>query len=112
MISIDFQEYKIDILLEKLITNQFSGQEITDALLYIASKVYNDADEKVKNMLSSPDKEIAFVGEQILFTDCFDLYNTLTKNQFYKTLLSSIIKVLPSLPNAYETNKNQTKLKN
>lgn len=106
MVSTDFQEYKIDILLEKLITNQFRGQEITDAFVYIASKVYNDADEKVKNMLSSPDEEIAFVGEQMLFTDYLDLYNTLTKNQFYKTLLSSIIKVLPSLQNAYETNEN------
>ena len=106
MVSTDFQEYKIDILLEKLITNQFRGQEITDAFIYIACKVYNDADEKVKNMLSSPDEEIAYVGEQMLFTDYFDLYNTLTKNQFYKTLLSSIIKVLPSLQNAYETNKD------
>lgn len=106
MVSTDFQEYKIDILLEKLITNQFHGQDITDAFIYIACKVYNNADEKVKNMLSSPDKEIAFVGEQLLFTDYLDLYNTLTKNQFYKTLLSSIIKVLPSLQNAYETNEN------
>ena len=106
MVSTDFQEYKIDILLEKLITNQFRGQEITDAFIYIACKVYNDADEKVKNMLSSPDEEIAYVGEQMLFTDYLDLYNTLTKNQFYKTLLSSIIKVLPSLQNAYETNKD------
>lgn len=106
MVSTDFQEYKIDILLEKLITNQFRGQEITDAFVYIAGKVYNDADEKVKNMLSSPDEEIAFVGEQMLFTDYLDLYNTLTKNQFYKTLLSSIIKVLPSLQNAYETNED------
>lgn len=106
MVSTDFQEYKIDILLEKLITNQFHGQSITDVFIYIASKVYNDADEKVKNMLSSPDEEIAFVGEQMLFTDYLDLYNVLTKNQFYKTLLSSIIKVLPSLQNAYETNKD------
>lgn len=106
MVSTDFQEYKIDILLEKLITNQFHGQEITDAFIYIACKVYNNADEKVKNMLSSPDKEVAYVGEQMLFTDYLDLYNTLTKNQFYKTLLSSIIKVLPSLQNAYETNKD------
>ena len=106
MISTDFQEYKIDILLEKLITNQLHGQDITDALVYIASKAYNDSDEKVKNMLSSPDKEVAFVGEQMLFTDYLDLYNTLTKNQFYKTLLSSIIKVLPSFQNAYETNEN------
>ena len=106
MVSTDFQEYKIDILLEKLITNQFRGQEITDAFIYIVCKVYNDADEKVKNMLSSPDEEIAYVGEQMLFTDYLDLYNTLTKNQFYKTLLSSIIKVLPSLQNAYETNKD------
>ena len=106
MVSTDFQEYKIDILLEKLITNQFHGQDITDAFIYIACKVYNDADEKVKNMLSSPDKEVAYVGEQLLFTDYLDLYNTLTKNQFYKTLLSSIIKVLPSLQNAYETNKD------
>jgi hypothetical protein len=106
MISTDFQEYKIDILLEKLITNQFHGQSITDVFIYIASKVYNDADEKVKNMLSSPDEEVAFVGEQMLFTDYLDLYNTLTKNQFYKTLLSSIIKVLPSFQNAYETNEN------
>lgn len=106
MVSTDFQEYKIDILLEKLITNQFRGQEITDAFIYIACKVYNDADEKVKNMLSSPDEEIAYVGEQMLFTDYLDLYNTLTKNQFYKTILSSIIKVLPSLQNAYETNEN------
>lgn len=105
MVSTDFQEYKIDILLEKLITNQFRGQEITDAFIYIACKVYNDADEKVKNMLSSPDKEVAYVGEQMLFADYLDLYNTLTKNQFYKTILSSIIKVLPSLQNAYETNE-------
>lgn len=106
MVSTDFQEYKIDILLEKLITNQFRGQEITDAFVYIVGKVYNDADEKVKNMLLSPDEEIAFVGEQLLFTDYLDLYNTLTKNQFYKTILSSIIKVLPLLQNAYETNEN------
>lgn len=106
MVSTDFQEYKIDILLEKLITNQFRGQEITDAFVYIAGKVYNDADEKIKNMLLSPDEEIAFVGEQLLFTDYLDLYNTLTKNQFYKTILSSIIKVLPLLQNAYETNED------
>lgn len=106
MISADFQEYKIDILLEKLITEQFRGQEITDALIFIATKVYNNADEKVKNMLSSPDKEVVYVGEQMLFTDYLDLYNLLTKNQFYKTILSSIIKVLPSLQNAYETNEN------
>lgn len=106
MISTDFQEYKIDILLEKLITNQLHGQDITDALVYITCKVYNDSDEKVKNMLSSPDEEVAFVGEQMLFTDYLDLYNTLTKNQFYKTLLSSIIKVLPLFQNAYETNEN------
>jgi hypothetical protein len=106
MIPTDFQEHKIDILLEKLITNQLHGQDITDAFIYIACKVYNDSDEKVKNMLSSPDKEVAYVGEQMLFTDYLDLYNTLTKNQFYKTILSSIIKVLPSLQNAYETNEN------
>jgi hypothetical protein len=106
MVSIDFQEYKIDILLEKLIANQFHGQNITDVFIYIANKVYNDADEKVKNMLLSPDEEIAFVGEQLLFTDYLDLYNILTKNQFYKTILSSIIKVLPSLQNAYETNED------
>jgi hypothetical protein len=105
MIPTDFQEHKIDILLEKLITNQLHGQDITDAFIYIACKVYNDSDEKVKNMLSSPDKEVAYVGEQMLFTDYLDLYNTLTKNQFYKTILSSIIKVLPSLQNAYETNE-------
>lgn len=102
----NFQEYEVDVLLEKVITKQFSGQEITDALIYVATKVYNNADEKVKNMLSSPDEEIAYVGEQMLFTDYLDLYNTLTKNQFYKTLLSSIIKILPSLQNAYETNEN------
>lgn len=106
MVSTNFQEYKIDILLEKLITNQFRGQEITDAFVYIVGKVYNDADEEVKNMLLSPDEEIAFVGEQLLFTDYLDLYNILTKNQFYKTILSSIIKVLPLLQNAYETNEN------
>ncbi len=106
MIPTDFQEYKIDVLLEKLITNQLHGQDITNAFIYIACKVYNDSDEKVKNMLSSPDKEVAYVGEQMLFTDYLDLYNTLTKNQFYKTILSSIIKVLPSLQNAYETNKD------
>lgn len=106
MVSTDFQEHKIDILLEKLITNQFHGQSITSVFIYIVSKLYNDADEKIKNMLLSPDEEVAFVGEQMLFTDYLDLYNTLTKNQFYKTLLSSIIKVLPSLQNAYETNKN------
>lgn len=106
MVPTDFQEYKIDILLKKLITNQFRRQDITNVFIYIASKVYNDADEKVKNMLSSPDEEVAFVGEQMLFTDYLDLYNVLTKNQFYKTLLSSIIKVLPSLQNAYETNEN------
>lgn len=101
-----YQEYEVDVLLEKLITKQFHGQDITDAFVFIATKVYNNADEKVKNMLSSPDKEVAYVGEQMLFTDYLDLYNTLTKNQFYKTLLSSIIKVLPSLQNAYETNEN------
>lgn len=106
MIPIDSQEYKIDILLEKLIANQFHGQDITQIFIYITSKVYNDADEKVKNMLLSPDEEIVFVGEQMLFTDYLDLYNTLIKNQFYKTLLSSIIKILPSLQNAYETNEN------
>ena len=106
MIPTDFQEYKIDVLLEKLITNQLHGQDITNAFIYITCKVYNDSDEKVKNMLSSPDKEVAYVGEQMLFTDYLDLYNTLIKNQFYKTILSSIIKVLPSLQNAYETNKN------
>ncbi len=62
--------------------------------------------EKIKNMLLSPDEEIAFVGEQMLFTDYLDLYNVLTKNQFYKTMISSIIKVLPSLHYAYETNEN------
>ena len=106
MVSTDFQEYKIDILLEKLITNQLHGQDITNAFIYIATEVYNNADEKVKNMLSSPDKEVVYVGEQMLFIDYLDLYNLLTKNQFYKTILSSIIKVLPSLQNAYETNKN------
>ena len=105
MISTDFQEDKIDILLEKLITKQFHGQDITNVFIYIASKVYNDADEKVKNMLSSPDEEIAFVGEQMLFTDYLDLYNVLTKNQFYKTLLSSIIKVLSSLQNVMKQTK-------
>ena len=97
---------KIEDLLEKLITNQFHGQDITNVFIYIASKVYNDADEKVKNMLSSPDEEIAFVGEQMLFTDYLDLYNVLTRNQFYKTLLSSIFKVLTSNQNAYEIYKN------
>ena len=106
MISVDFQEDKINILLEKLITNQFHGQSITDILIYIVSKLYNDADEKIKNMLLSPDEEVAFVGEQMLFTDYLDLYNVLTKNQFYKTMISSIIKVLPSFQNAYETNEN------
>ena len=53
MVSTDFQEDKIDILLEKLITNQFHGQSITDVFIYIASKVYNDADEKVKNMINA-----------------------------------------------------------
>lgn len=105
MVPTDFQEYKIDILLEKLITNQLHGQDITDAFIYIACKVYDDSDEKVKNMLSSPDKEVAYVGEQMLFTDYLDLYNALTKNQFYKTILSYIIKLLPSLQNAYETNE-------
>ena len=106
MVSTDFQEYKIDILLEKLITNQFHGQDITQVFIYITSKLYNDADEKIKNMLLSPDEEVAFVGEQMLFTDYLDLYNVLTKNQFYKTMISSIIKVLPSFQNAYETNEN------
>lgn len=106
MVPNDFQEYKIDILLEKIITNQFHGQDITNVFIYVANKVYNNADEKVKNMLLSPDEEVAFVGEQMLFTDYLDLYNVLIKNQFYKTLLSSIIKVLPSLQNAYETNEN------
>lgn len=95
MISVDFQEDKINVLLEKIITNQFSGQQITDALIRIASKVYDDADEKVKDMLLSPDEEVVFVGQQMLFTDYLDLYNTLIKNQFYKTMLSSIIKILP-----------------
>ena len=106
MVSTDFQEYKIDILLEKLITNQFHGQDITDAFIYIACKVYNDADEKVKNMLSSPDKEVAYVGEQLLFTDYLDLYNALIRIPFYKTMMSAIFKVLTSNQNAYEIYKN------
>lgn len=47
----DFQEYEVDVLLEKIVTKQFNGQQITDALINVAAKVYNDADEKVKNML-------------------------------------------------------------
>ena len=106
MVSTDFQEDKINILLEKIIANQFHGQDIIQVFIYITSKLYNDADEKIKNMLLSPDEEVAFVGEQMLFTDYLDLYNVLTKNQFYKTMISSIIKVLPSFQNAYETNEN------
>ena len=87
---------KIEDLLEKLTTNQFHGQDITNVFIYIANKVYNDADEKVKNMLSSPDEEIAFVGEQMLFTDYLDLYNALIKIPFYKTMMSSIFKILIS----------------
>lgn len=102
----NFQEYEVDVLLEKVITKQFSGQEITDALIYVATKVYNNADEKVKNMLLSPDEEVAFVGEQMLFTDYLDLYNALIKIPFYKTMMSAIFKVLTSNQNAYEIYKN------
>ena len=101
----NFQEYEVDVLLEKIITKQFSGQEITDALICVATKVYNNADEKVKNMLLSPDEEVAFVGEQMLFTDYLDLYNTLIKIPFYGTMMSTIFKVLISNQNAYETNE-------
>lgn len=99
----DFQEYEVDVLLEKIITKQFSGSQITDALINVAGKVYDNADEKVKNMLLSPDEEVAFVGQQMLFTDYLDLYNTLIKVPFYKTMMSSIFKILTSNYNAYET---------
>lgn len=94
MIPVDFQEDKINVLLEKMITNQFTGQDIINSLVYVVTKVYNDADEKVKNMLLSPDEEVAFVGQQMLFTDYLDLYNTLIKIPFYKTMMSSIFKIL------------------
>lgn len=94
MIPVDFQEDKISVLLEKMITNQFTGQDIINTLVYVVTKVYNDADEKVKNMLLSPDEEVAFVGQQMLFTDYLDLYNTLIKIPFYKTMVSSIFKIL------------------
>lgn len=96
MVPVDFQEDKINVLLEKIITNQFIGQDIIDTLIYVTTKVYNDADEKVKNMLLSPDEEVAFVGQQMLFTDYLDLYNILIKIPFYKTMISSIFKILTS----------------
>ena len=97
---------KIKDLLEKIITNQFIGQDIIDTLIYISIKLYNDADEKVKNMLLSPDEEVAFVGQQMLFTDYLDSYNALIKVPFYKTMMSSIFKILISNQNAYEIYKN------
>ena len=106
MVSADFQEDKINVLLEKIITNQFSGQQITDALILIASKVYDNADEKVKDMLLSPDQEVVFVGQQMLFTNYLDSYNALIKVPFYKTMMSSIFKILISNQNAYEIYKN------
>ena len=102
----DFQEYEVNVLLEKIITKQFSGQQITDALINVAVKVYDNADEKVKNMLLSPDEEVAFVGQQMLFTDYLDSYNALIKVPFYKTMMSSIFKILISNQNAYEIYKN------
>lgn len=102
----DFQEYEVDVLLEKIITKQFIGQQITDALINVAVKVYDDADEKVKNMLLSPDEEVAFVGQQMLFTNYLDSYNALIKVPFYKTIMSSIFKILISNQNAYEIYKN------
>lgn len=102
----DFQEYEVDVLLEKIITKQFSGQQITDALIIVAIKVYDNADEKVKNMLLSPDEEVAFVGQQMLFTNYLDSYNALIKVPFYKTMMSSIFKILISNQNAYEIYKN------
>lgn len=102
----DFQEYEVNVLLEKIITKQFSGSQITDALINVAVKVYDNADEKVKNMLLSPDEEVVFVGEQMLFTNYLDLYNTLIKVPFYKTMMSSIFKILTSNQNAYEIYKN------
>lgn len=102
----DFQEYEVDVLLEKIITKQFIGQQITDALINVAVKVYDDADEKVKNMLLSPDEEVAFVGQQMLFTNYLDSYNALIKVPFYKTMMSSIFKILISNQNAYEIYKN------
>lgn len=102
----DFQEYEVDVLLEKIVTKQFNGQQITDALINVAVKVYDDADEKVKNMLLSPDEEVAFVGQQMLFTNYLDSYNALIKVPFYKTMMSSIFKILISNQNAYEIYKN------
>ena len=102
----DFQEYEVDVLLEKIITKQFSGQQITDALIIVAVKVYDNADEKVKNMLLSPDEEVAFVGQQMLFTNYLDSYNALIKVPFYKTMMSSIFKILISNQSAYEIYKN------
>ena len=94
MVPTDFQKDKVNVLLKKIITNQLIGQDVINALVYVSTKVYNDADKKVKDMLLSPDEEVVFVGQQMLFADYLDLYNTLIKIPFYKRMMSSIFKIL------------------